>query len=252
MKSKITIILSLFVVAFIFINASTLAFKDKVAPTISIPDTYIVYEEGMDESILLQGVTAEDDRDGDISERVRIYDIAILEDQTRAQVIYAVYDDSYNLGKASRTVGYAPKEKKPETPAEETKTDDDSQTTEKPEATDKNETSDKDKTEKEEDEKLPEGYEDVEFVSDGSPVIRLKTHKVTIDVGDDFYPLDYVDDATDLEDDRSYLFRNINIDGFYDTETKGEYEISYYCIDSDERESNVAKLMLIVGEEENQ
>ena len=37
-----------------------------------------------------------------------------------------------------------------------------------------------------------EGFDDPELVSDGSPVIRLKTHYVNIQVGDDFYSMDYV------------------------------------------------------------
>ena len=80
--------------------------RDTKAPVISVPTEMITYEEGSDKSLLLAGVTASDDRDGDVTANVRIYDIAVMEDGHSAQIIYAAYDSSYNLGKRFRTVGY--------------------------------------------------------------------------------------------------------------------------------------------------
>ncbi len=80
--------------------------RDAQAPQIIVPAEEVTYEEGSDSSLLLAGVQAKDNVDGDISSNVRIYDIAVLEDGKTAQIIYAVYDSSYNLGKSYRLVKY--------------------------------------------------------------------------------------------------------------------------------------------------
>lgn len=60
-----------------------------------------VYRPG---ELLLQGVTAVDDRDGDISDKVVIEQVYGVDDQGRATVTYAVADSSGNVSKARRTV----------------------------------------------------------------------------------------------------------------------------------------------------
>jgi len=236
MKSKITIVLTIVTLALIFLCASSTLMKDRQAPEILVPEVMITYMEGSDESVLLEGVTAKDDKDGDISSNVRIYDIAVLEDGTRAQVTYAVYDSSYNLGKGSRVVLYQ------EAPDEEPEIKEEPETTEEPEPQPETTEAPVETTEE-----IPAGYEDLPLESDGSPVIRLTTHDVRIDVGGEFYSMDYVEDAVDLEDSREELYRNMYLEGEYHTDTAGEYELTYYCVDSDGHVSNYAKLKLIVG-----
>ena len=246
MKDKITIGLVIITTFLLFICASTYMMRDRTAPEISAPSIELTYVEGSDTSNLLAAVTAIDDEDGDISDQVRIYDIAVLADGRRAQVTYAVYDSSYNLAKATRIVGYETASKDVSEEIENEASDDADSVADEKENNE--ETQAAGNEEQDENEEVAEGYEDLPLESDGEPVIRLTTHEVHIDAGDGFYSMDYVEDAVDAEDSREYLYRNMYLEGSYDTDTAGEYELSYYCIDSDGNVSNIAKLMLIVEE----
>lgn len=239
MKTKITVILLLITLLLLGVSVFSFISKDTESPVITLPEAEITYMAGSDQSILLAGVTAYDEEDGDLSDKVRIYDIAILADGVRAQVTYAVYDDSYNLGKASCIVNYVASDSKQQN-KEEIK--------EEPKEEVKEEVTEA-STEEVTEEELEEGYEDVPLESEGDPVIRLVTHQVHIETGGRFNALSYVDEVVDDEDSREYLYRNIHIDGSYNVNSEGEYELTYYCMDSDGNESNKAKLKLIVGEE---
>lgn len=267
-------------------------FSDRIAPEITVPFADIVYEEGADMEVLLKGVSAIDDVDGDISGDVRIYDIAVMADGENALITYAVYDKSYNLAKAYKVVSYVPKqpvkddesdeegaEQKKETAdkqqvstvtdaqGENTKTEsNDTKVDKKEDSADvKTEQADNDKTEEIADKEdnsdkenaetsdketgCMDGYEDVPMVSDGAPVIRLRTHEITITVGGYFYSMDYVDTAVDDKDSKDALYNRMYMDGYYNTNKPGVYELTYYCVDSDDNPSNMAKLRMIVTEE---
>ena len=195
MKEKITVILVIVATILLFVCGSSYLMKDRTAPEISAPSIELTYIESEGTEELLKAVTAIDDEDGDISDQVRIYDIAILADGRRAQVTYAVYDSSYNLAKATRIVGYEPGTKEEPVTEEEITEEVTEETTE-------------DTTEATEEE-IPEGYEDLPLESDGTPVLRLTTHEVRIEAGESFYSMDYVEDAVDLEDSKEYLHRNL-------------------------------------------
>ena len=83
--------------------------RDQTAPVITIPTENIVYQQGQGMDSLLQGVTAVDETDGDLTDQVGIGLIAPSQDKTQAEVEYLVFDSSGNLGKAVRTVSYLPK-----------------------------------------------------------------------------------------------------------------------------------------------
>jgi len=293
MKIKITAFMVIVTVVLGILCLTSYLFSDRIAPEITVPFADIVYEEGADMEVLLKGISAIDDVDGDISEEVRIYDIAVMADGENALVTYAVYDKSYNLAKAYKVVNYIPKQpvKDDEPGEEDAKTDvafsdtqkvstvtdaqeesanvktkekadkEDNSDKEKIEATDKDktETTDKEETtgkdkkeatetaDKETD--CKDGYEDVPMVSDGAPVIRLRTHEITITVGGYFYSMDYVDTAVDDKDSKDALYNRMYMDGYYNTNKPGVYELTYYCVDSDDNPSNMAKLRMIVTEE---
>ena len=50
--------------------------KDRTPPVISFGENPVSYEEGMDEELLLQGVTAVDEKDGDVSDSLLVEKIA--------------------------------------------------------------------------------------------------------------------------------------------------------------------------------
>lgn len=232
MKNKITLALAIAAAVLLVLSAGLYLLDDRKAPVINVVDSDIVYEEGMDTSELLKGVSAIDNVDGNVTDQVRIIDIVVLEGGNRAQVTYAVYDNSYNLAKYNRIVTYVAAEDQeepvvnviPQGPSE----------------------AEPDTSEGDQNQLTGEGYEDLPLVSTGSPVIKLSTHEVRMAVGGAFNPMSYIEEIVDDEDTRSDLFRRVRLEGAYNVNTVGNYELSYYCLDSDGNESNVVKLMLHV------
>ena len=72
--------------------------QDTAPPKLSITEGDIEYTEGDDVSVLLQGVSAEDDVDGDVTESIRIRNIHYSDDSEYAIVTYVAKDSSNNIG----------------------------------------------------------------------------------------------------------------------------------------------------------
>lgn len=83
---------------------------DRIAPVITVPEETILYEEGQDTKVLLEGVTAVDDIDGDVSDTLIVESIIQLQDEVSAQVVYFAKDKKNNVAKATRKVDYMPAE----------------------------------------------------------------------------------------------------------------------------------------------
>lgn len=76
--------------------------RDRKAPVISFSENDLIYYSGIDNEKLLQGVTAIDAKDGDVSERIVVEKIVQNKNENRAVVYYAVTDLDGNAAKASR------------------------------------------------------------------------------------------------------------------------------------------------------
>ncbi|MDI9241571.1 immunoglobulin-like domain-containing protein [Fusibacillus kribbianus] len=76
------------------------------------------------------------------------------------------------------------------------------------------------------------------------PVLTLLKTSVTIEAGDDFNPLRYVDSAVDT--DGSSLSQRIRISGTVDTETPGTYDLTYTASSPSGEVSDPKKLTVIV------
>lgn len=228
MKRKITLGLSCIAALLFVLCLTSKLSRDTTPPTIYVPEMELTYVEGQDTSVLLGGVTAHDKQNGDLTAKIRIHDISIINNNTEAVVTYAVYDNSYNLCKASRIIKYMTKAEAAKQEQAANPDNNAGQVTQ-PDAD------------------VPEGYEDPELVSTGAPVIRLNTHEVKIPVGGTFTSTDYVEGVVDDKDDSDTLYRNMFLEGSYDVSKEGTYELTYYCVDSDNNASNLAKLKLIVG-----
>ncbi len=245
MKTRMTIILGVATLILGIMSVTSVLAEDRKAPEITVPAGDMVYYELDDQSTLLSGVVAIDDEDGDISSQVRIYDVAVIDGEERALVTYAVYDSSHNLGKATKVVSYVKGQSSTgvadiEGSVEDGMVEADADSTqEATEVTTEATTEDPD-------------FEDPVMESDGDPVIKLVTHYETIEIGGYFYSMDYVEEVVDDYDDEDYLYANMYMDGYYDTEVEGEYELTYYCVDSDGNVSNKAKLILTVGDGEDE
>lgn len=102
MKEKgFTIAISVLDAALLALSIFLSVEQDRTAPVISFEKNDLVYSDGMDESLLLEDVTAADDQDGDVSESLLVEKISVT---AKGDVIvtYAAMDSSNNVAKASR------------------------------------------------------------------------------------------------------------------------------------------------------
>jgi hypothetical protein len=80
---------------------------DREIPQIAIADAKILEISVHDpKSALLQGVAASDEQDGDLTERLVVEDVQLMDDSGLIEVSYAVADNSGNVAKATRQVKY--------------------------------------------------------------------------------------------------------------------------------------------------
>lgn len=209
--------------------------QDRKAPRITIEDEEISYAEGDKYDVLLEGVSAKDNRDGDVTDEIFVEKIVPV-NEGYAEVYYGVTDSNNNVATAHRTVSYTEEASEKE---EENEPEPDSE-----------ESAMKEKTEEET--KEPENdedsdAEDEELKPDGSrPAIALTQSEVTIKRGESFDPLSVVKGVVDDKDDRDRLYQRISADGERNTNKAGTYSIRYYVKDSDGNTSDVKELTLKV------
>lgn len=232
MKQRVvTLLLALGCAALGVIGFFVYAGQDHEAPDITVKKESISYTEGEDYEVLMKGVSAKDNIDGDITSKVFV-DKIVPTQKGKAVVYYGVMDESQNVGTARRAISYTPtesEEKFIETEEEVLKEDADEQDADTAKA-------DK-KKEKDEEELKPDGKR---------PAMALTETEVTIKTGETFDPLSIVEDAVDDKDDKNTLYQHIHADGTYDTKKKGTYQIRYYVSDSDGNTSTPQMVTLTV------
>lgn len=79
---------------------------DSKAPEITVGEEIVQLSVSAPQSALLQGVTALDNRDGDVSETMVVESIKALDSNGTMEVTFAAFDQSGNVSKASRTIRY--------------------------------------------------------------------------------------------------------------------------------------------------
>lgn len=95
--------LALFIAYQIYDRSTT----DTKAPVITIADMEQIPEISVaDEQALLQGVTAKDDRDGDVTDSIIVERVNSISGDGQITVTYAAFDRSGNVAKAQRTMRY--------------------------------------------------------------------------------------------------------------------------------------------------
>ncbi len=87
-------------------TAKSMLMDDKNAPVISFEEEEIVVGKEATSEELLQGVTAVDKEDGDLTERIQIASMSRIDNQGCRTIQYIVFDDANLLGTAERTVRY--------------------------------------------------------------------------------------------------------------------------------------------------
>lgn len=212
---------------------------DYTPPVISFSQAEFTFTEGEDRSILLNGVTALDETDGDVSETLVIESVIPMIDEMRATVIYYAKDKSNNVGKATRTIRYLTEKTK--LWAEDPETEDKDGGQETGESTEESEVDSEEKESESE-----KDAEEKDTAAEGSPHITLKESRIKVQRGSQIDYISYVKEITDDKDEREWLWRQIHIDGRANTAVAGTYDLYYTVIDRDNHFSNSAKLTVIV------
>ncbi len=250
LKNRITLLLAVAAVALIAVNALVLLAEDRRAPEIAFAQGELTYNSSLSEEQLLEGVTASDNRDGDVTDSLRIGEILPSADKSQVTVVYTAKDSSNNIAQLSRVlpVEGAVSEGALQNHATGTDTEGQEATTPTPtptpaatqepvvteEAGDPNEAG------------RLENEAAIAALAPEAPRMYLSQYAVTIPAGSDFNALGYVEDITDDADSRDDLYRQIQISGEADTQTPGVYELYFYVNDSDGNTSNQARLSVTV------
>ena len=202
------------------------AAKDKKAPVISVTEKEITYVEGTDREELLQGVSAEDNRDGDVSDRVFVDRVIPMAGDKEAIVYYAVTDKSNNVGTGKRVVKYSVDGigVEEQTPAEDA---------------DESASADNQEPAAEAGAPAEQGVypPDPIDVSAGKPVVQVTAQQNTIAVGStvnlmDFIKMIYDVDTSNENHNYMYAHISINVNGTpnssaFTANTAGTYQVQY-------------------------
>lgn len=224
--------------------------EDRNGPEITIPQEAVTYVAGTDTSVLLTGVTAQDNRDGDVTHTVTIESVIPNTEGTEASVIYVAKDSKNNVTKATRKVSYTTDASAVAQPADTA--DGEGQ----PQESADGQNADAAGTDAAAQDASAQAAADwqaqneaaIAALSAESPRFYLTQYTVEIERGAEFNRLGYVQDITDDQDSRNELYQGIQISGDVDTNTPGEYVLGYHVVDSDRNSSNTAQLKVIVKE----
>ena len=176
-----------------------------------------------DYSCLLTGVSAFDDSDGEITDRVIVYSVNIYGDHSYAVVNYRALDRSNNMATAQRLAYLESPEQIYQEfldslsngPADGTG-----------DAATENNAADESDTQR--------------------PVIQMES-VVNLAVGETFEPQEYLITLEDDVDSFETLAQNCRMEGEFDVNSAGIYPLVFYVTDSDGNESEPSVLILTVG-----
>ena len=202
-------------------------------------------------------MTAQDDKDGDLTSEVFVEKVVPVS-KKKAAVYYGVTDKAKNVGTASREVTYqaaegsdAAEETAPDTASEDTtqKTDEKSEkkTKKKSKKAKAKKTAEEKKAEETAQDAAAADQQSEALQPNGTrPAMKLAEDAKTIARGTSFNALNEVIDAVDDKDDRDTLFRGLHIDGNYNVNQAGTYTLQYYVQDSDGNTSDPITFTLTV------
>lgn len=243
-KGWLTAAGAIILVALIAVSVCLLAADDRQAPKIEISGEDITYVEGQGYSSLLTGVTAYDNKDGDVTASVMVESVVPLKSGEEAVVCYVAKDKSNNIARVDRIVKYMGNgddwvsSDKSKDEIESGSSGENASSAEQENRTEASSESQSQET--------PSVNEETTSYSGVNPVLRLKSKETTIKAGGTFNIVSYVDDIIDDADDRTTLFKRIIADGSYDVNVPGDYTLSVYCTDTDRNASERQQFILHV------
>lgn len=188
--------------------------QDRTAPEIKVDQSKkIAYTEGEDYGKLLEGVTAQDEKDGDLTSEVFVEKVVPVS-KKKAVVYYGVTDKAKNVGTASREVTYqaaesndAAEETAQDTASEETSEDTTQKTKKKSKKAKAKKTTEEKKVEETAQDAATADQQSGVLQPNGTrPAMKLAGEAKTIARGTSFNALNEVTDAVDDKDDRDTLF----------------------------------------------
>lgn len=266
--------------------------RDRTAPEIYIEEISLIYRTGMEENILLEGVSAVDEEDGDISDSIVIEKIVTDPKNGTAVITYGVRDKAGNMAKASKKVEMEMEAVEDEAVVDENAdseaADEENSTNPVPaEDADREDREPGEENENSEDETASEDEEDsevenrndedeeatennlnnenrealpaageagntVQNVSSrqnpGRPSIVFRTQEVKVKAGGTPAWVDAIEGLHDDKDDYVYLLGTLKVEGEYDRNTLGTYEVKVTTTDSDGNVSNSYPVKIVVEE----
>ena len=202
--------------------------KDKKAPKITVSKAEVSYDS------LLEGVTAKDNRDGDLTDKVFVDRIIPMAGNEEAIVYYAVTDKSHNVGTAKRIVTYYKDADAAKNAGAEVNAG--AQTPDQ--AADAGNGDQAAQTPTTDNPAAPGLYPpDPLDLSAGKPVVQLKQQEVVETVGTTVNLMDYINTIADIDtsnENHNYMFAHVSItvNGVQNTSQltlseAGVYEIAY-------------------------
>ena len=86
----------------------------------------------------------------------------------------------------------------------------------------------------------------IKVLDAASPKLYLREYETTVALNDSFGALSYIDTIEDDKDDYNTISRRIHVDGTVDVKRRGDYELTFYVVDTDGNHSNDALLTVHV------
>lgn len=241
------IILTIIALVMGVVSVGVMVLSDRKGPKITIDNREITYIEGSEKGTLLEGISAYDEADGDVSNTLMIKDITVLSGGNKARVTYVARDKRNNISEAYRFVTYIGSDNDgyelsdeelydsefdeqviANNEIEEEPIEDDIDIEEETEvsadaeveAEADNEAGDEPAEEAKPEEVKPEEKKPEEPKKDDkTPKITLKQKTVNINVGQTFNPSDYIATKENAS--------SIEIDGGIDVMTPGTYPLTF-------------------------
>lgn len=267
MSKKLAVLMAIICAGLIAFVVWTRVGADKKGPEIKCNNGDLVYQDGMTDLELLEGVTAYDEKDGDVTDSLAV-ESAYPVENGQVVVVYVAKDKSNNITKSKQFYAYdaaasadTGNEEEPDAEAgadgEASPEADDSQASDTENTADVDsagnaaepsvsDAASSDAASSEAEQRRQEQEAAAEQMPAGSPRIYLTDYMVKVPVGTTVDRLSYVKEITDDSDNVYDLWTKIQIMGTLDTMTAGTYECTYYVVDSQGNTSNQAVLQFIV------
>ena len=228
-ESIITAALSVCSFIMLVVACVGMLMADREAPVITLEGkNNLTYTEGESYDILLENMTAEDKKDGDVTDSLRVSNLYVTEGN-RAVVVYVAKDEANNIAKLKREIRYEAKPKAAEVEkVEEEPVEEDVPATQETETT------------------VPENTTATTTTPEvtGAPRITMILNEATLKVGETFNALRYIQSAVDT--DGTDLSRYIHAEGNYDMNQPGTYSIRVYATSPNGGTSNIETFTLTV------